>query len=45
MSPTTKAHRWKELDIHSSAKMDGLLDRESGWSGRREKRKECRVKD
>lgn len=34
-SPTTDAHRWKTLDLHSSTKMDGLLDRETKWSGRR----------
>lgn len=34
-SPTTDAHRWKTLDLHSSTKMDGLLDREAEWSGRR----------
>lgn len=33
-SPTTDAHRWKALDLHSSTKMDRLLDRETEWSGR-----------
>lgn len=29
-SPITDAHRWKELDAHSSTKAGGLLDREGG---------------
>lgn len=36
-SPITDAHRWKELDAHSSTTAGGLLDSQGGVGGEEEK--------
>lgn len=38
-SPTTDAHRWKALGHHSNTETDRLLDRETEWSGRRDRQR------
>lgn len=39
-SPITDAHRWKELDAHSSTKAGGLIDSRGGVGGEEKKKVE-----